>query len=354
MSSTYRPAFGGLSSELSFPPVTRRLAVLHRSPGLRASSPRCPPVPRGCRRMRPINPVADSRTAARLRAVPDPSARPVEPRAGARLRQRHRVRARRRTRDYVLDAEILRLRLGVARDLSPAAFVDGGRRASAAAMPDSSTAFSTGTTVSSASRSSDRERRPHNEFLYRARRCPTASSSHAATERPLPGRRPARGRAPAGPAPADRRHASPCRLPPAPAGYGRGVVAGGLVTTVRAPLASPLVDEGSLGVGYTPTHGDLTAVPAHELRCRGARASVALLGTSVALRQPLLPHAVLSRHDDSAARPPGPVARFRLDPGDAKRAGVADRHDRGPGAERPGGGSGVPAGGGALSGQVPT
>ena len=33
--------------------------------------------------------------------------------------------------------------------------------------------------------------------------------------------------------------------------------AAGLVTTVRAPLAEPLIYEGSLGLGYTPTHGDL-------------------------------------------------------------------------------------------------
>ena len=44
-----------------------------------------------------------------------------------------------------------------------------------------------------------------------------------------------------------------------PTGYGRGVVAGGVIATVRAPLAKPLVYEGSLGLGYTPTHGDLTA-----------------------------------------------------------------------------------------------
>jgi hypothetical protein len=44
----------------------------------------------------------------------------------------------------------------------------------------------------------------------------------------------------------------------APVGYGRGVVGTGLVTTVRAGLAEPLTYEGSLGLGYTPTHGDLT------------------------------------------------------------------------------------------------
>ena len=45
----------------------------------------------------------------------------------------------------------------------------------------------------------------------------------------------------------------------APVGYGRGVPAAGLVTTVRAPLAAPLLYEASLGLGATPTHGDLSA-----------------------------------------------------------------------------------------------
>src|SRR6185312_11592587 len=43
----------------------------------------------------------------------------------------------------------------------------------------------------------------------------------------------------------------------APESYGRGVVGAGLVTTVRAALAEPLVYEGSVGVGYAPTHGAL-------------------------------------------------------------------------------------------------
>jgi hypothetical protein len=43
----------------------------------------------------------------------------------------------------------------------------------------------------------------------------------------------------------------------APAGYGRGVVSLGLLNTVRASLNHRLVFEGSVGAGFTPTHGDL-------------------------------------------------------------------------------------------------
>ena len=43
----------------------------------------------------------------------------------------------------------------------------------------------------------------------------------------------------------------------APAGYGRGVPAAGVVTTVHLPVARPLVYEGSLGLGATPAYGAL-------------------------------------------------------------------------------------------------
>jgi hypothetical protein len=44
-----------------------------------------------------------------------------------------------------------------------------------------------------------------------------------------------------------------------PDGYGRGTVSVNAVTTLRAPFASRLVYEGSVGLGYTPTDGPLAA-----------------------------------------------------------------------------------------------
>ncbi|MEP6571781.1 MAG: DUF3187 family protein [Gemmatimonadota bacterium] len=46
----------------------------------------------------------------------------------------------------------------------------------------------------------------------------------------------------------------------APAGYGRGTLSANLITTLRVPLAERLSYEASLGVGVTPTHGDLSAI----------------------------------------------------------------------------------------------
>jgi hypothetical protein len=42
-----------------------------------------------------------------------------------------------------------------------------------------------------------------------------------------------------------------------PEGYGKGVVSVGLLNTFRAPLHPRVIYEGSFGVGFTPTHGSL-------------------------------------------------------------------------------------------------
>ncbi len=42
-----------------------------------------------------------------------------------------------------------------------------------------------------------------------------------------------------------------------PNGYNRGVVSASAITTVRTPIGNRFAYEGSLGLGYTPRHGDL-------------------------------------------------------------------------------------------------
>ncbi len=46
----------------------------------------------------------------------------------------------------------------------------------------------------------------------------------------------------------------------APAGYGRGVVSMNLINTVHLVPVSRLILEGGLGLGYTPSHGDLEEI----------------------------------------------------------------------------------------------
>jgi hypothetical protein len=156
--------------------------------------------------------------------------------------------------DYTLDAELLRLRLGVARDLSPSAFVmaDAAARGSYAGFLDGVlNAYHDLIGV----KLEAREDRPDNAFLYRL---------------DLPDGV-VRDRRPGDLFLDDVRLGAGLRLGPrlqtlavitlptttGPAGYGRGVPGAGLITTLRAPLVEPLTYEGSLGLGYTPTHGDL-------------------------------------------------------------------------------------------------
>lgn len=157
---------------------------------------------------------------------------------------------------YDLDSEILRLHLRAARDLGASAFLELDASVGGAydGFLDGFLNWyhrALGITLE------ERERRPNDAFLYRIE---------------LPGGVGLRGR-PSALYVGDVRAAVGLRLTrhlqtvasltlptsTAPAGYRRGVPAAGLVTTVRLPIARPLVYEGSLGLGYTPTHGDLAA-----------------------------------------------------------------------------------------------
>jgi hypothetical protein len=203
----------------------------------------------------PINPMADSRTALGFEPYRPPQADRWS--LGLALDYASAVEyILSRRADFVLDAELLRLRLRIARDLSPSAFVlaDVQAQGSYAGFLDGVLNWYHNLI---GVRLEARDIRPENAFLYRldlpdgevlARR---SSDLYLGDVRLAAGLR-------RGPY---LQLLGSVTLPTAtgPAGYGRGVVGAGLVTTVRAPLAEPLVYEGSLGLGYTPTHGDLTA-----------------------------------------------------------------------------------------------
>jgi hypothetical protein len=203
---------------------------------------------------RPINPVADSRTVLGFEpyrtsgpgrwsgslALDYASAVEHESEPGAR---------------YDLDSEILRLRLRVARAVGVEGFVelDAGVGAGYPGFLDGFLDWYHGL-IGITLR--ERERRPRNAFLYQLELPDGQLLSRRSTGVFLGDVRLSAG----------LRHGrhlqtvATVTLPTstAPTGYGRGVVAGGFVTTVRASLAGPLIYEGSVGVGYTPTHGDLS------------------------------------------------------------------------------------------------
>jgi hypothetical protein len=203
----------------------------------------------------PINPVADSRTPLGFEPFRDPRphrwsgdlaldyASTIEHVQGPRVR-------------YDLDSEILRLRLRLARDLGPRAFIelDAPLGGSYAGFLDGFLHWYhnlLGITLE------EREQRPRNAFLYQVQlpdgvlRTRRPSDLFLGDMRLAAGLRYGRR----------MQTVASITLPTstAPAGYGRGTLGAGLVTTARIPLATPVTYEGSLGLGATPTHGDLSA-----------------------------------------------------------------------------------------------
>ena len=329
------------------PPIRR----LDRSPGLAPLRPAGRPCPgaAGLPSGQPGRATPEPRSASSRIRTPGPW--PMVRRSGARLREHHRAR-RRAERDGTISTA----RSSGSGSAWPGPSAPGRSSswtpASAAAIPDFSTDFSTGTTASSASPCPS---------ASAARTTPSCISSSCPTARCSPGARPACSWATSGCRPACATAGtcrpsprSPCRRPPAPAGYGRGVVAGGIVTTVRAPLASPLVYEGSIGLGYTPRHGDLTATSARRF-CRGARGSDG--GSGGVSRSTATSSSTRPYYHDTTM-PALDRRELSLDFGWilATRAGREWRlgltEDLEPGG--PGSRSGLPAGGDALRAQVPT
>jgi hypothetical protein len=233
--------------------------VTHRAAPLLAGLLVClliPPRPapaQGLPAYAPINPVAESRTPLGFEPFRPP--RPGRWSVGLTLDYASAIEHAQEPRaSFDLDAEILRLRVRLARDLSPAAFVemDAGVGGSYPGFLDGFLHWYhnlLGITLA------ERDRRPRDAFLYRI----VLPDGLAVVRRPsdlfLGDLRVGAG----------LRHGrhlqtvASLTLPTstAPAGYGRGVVAAALVTTVRVPLAEPLLYEGSFGLGYTPRHGDL-------------------------------------------------------------------------------------------------
>jgi hypothetical protein len=202
----------------------------------------------------PINPVADSRTVLGFEPYRAPSSSAWN--LGLALDYASAIEvADSRRADYTLDAELLRLRVRVARDLGPALFVmaDASAQGSYAGFLDSFLNWYhdlIGVTLEA------REKRPDDAFLYRLDLPDGVSRDRRSSDLFLGDLRLSAGLR-------RGRHLqtiATLTLPTStgPGGYGRGVVATGLLTTVHAKLAEPWTYEGSLGLGYTPTHGDLS------------------------------------------------------------------------------------------------
>jgi Protein of unknown function (DUF3187) len=156
--------------------------------------------------------------------------------------------------DYVLDSELLRINLGLARDLGPRVFLllDASVGGAYAGFMDGFLDWYHGALGIEVS---ERARRPRDGFLYQVTLPDGSSVSRSRSDLFLGDIRAGLG----------RRHNSwlqsvlSLTLPTAtgPGGYGRGVPALGLLNTVRAHPRSGWIYEGSLSLGFTPAHGRL-------------------------------------------------------------------------------------------------
>jgi hypothetical protein len=222
-------------------------------------------VAQGLPAFAPINPVAAGRTP--LSFEPFRSYRPGSWGLSASLSYASTIETNNiPTATYLLDSELLRVRFGVSRDLSPRTFVlaDAELLGAYSGFLDGFLDWYHGLLGINIP---EREHRPHDQFGYFV-------DLH--NEPPLRGR-------PDDAFLGDTRLGVGVRVHPAvqsvavvtlptstgPEGYGRGVVTAGLLNTAHLVVSSRLTGEGSLGLGFAPRHGTL-AESQHELLASGS------------------------------------------------------------------------------------
>ena len=155
---------------------------------------------------------------------------------------------------YILDAEIMRFSVELARDINPHAFV-ALRTSLGGAYPGFLDGFLHWYHGLLGIRLRERDARPRDQFLY-AITLPDGTGVHRASSNLFL---------------EDLRVGLGIRYKPglqsvisltlptstAPAGYDKGVVSVGVLNTFRASLHPRVIYEGSFGVGFTPDHGGL-------------------------------------------------------------------------------------------------
>jgi hypothetical protein len=156
--------------------------------------------------------------------------------------------------DYVLDSELLRITLGLRRDLGSRGFVTlgAGLGGAYAGFLDGFLDWYHGTLGIEVS---ERERRPRDRFLYTVTLPDGSNVSRPRSNLFLEDVRVGFG----------IRHnprfqsVVSLTLPTStgPEGFGRGVPSVAVMSTLRTALDPRFVYEGSLGLGYTPSHGNL-------------------------------------------------------------------------------------------------
>jgi len=202
----------------------------------------------------PLSPVASSRSGVYFQPLRDPA--PGRWTAALSFDYGSVIEYNRLDQaDYVLDSEVLRIGFGASRDLGRRTFfqLTGSFGGSYPGFLDGFLDWYHGAL---GIRVSERERRPQDRFLYTVTLPDGLSVRRSANSLFLGDLSVGLG----------IRHSPRVQsvisvtLPTAtgPAGYGKAVPSVAVLNTVRAPLTSRLLYEGSLGVGLTPASGPLS------------------------------------------------------------------------------------------------
>jgi hypothetical protein len=201
----------------------------------------------------PLNPVSSSRSGLYFQPFREPA--PGRWTTTIALDYASLIEYNRLSRaDYVLDSEVLRFSVGLARDLTRHTFVALGTSLGGAysGFMDGFLDWYHGAL---GIRISERERRPRDQFLYSISLSDGTGVRRARSNLFLQ----------------DLRLGLGIRYTPrfqsvisltlptstGPEGYGKGVISVGLLNTFRAPLNRGVVYEGSFGIGFTPAYGSL-------------------------------------------------------------------------------------------------
>jgi hypothetical protein len=202
----------------------------------------------------PLNPMASSRTGLYYQPYRDPA--PGRWTAAFSFDYASVIEYNRLSQaDYVLDSELLRMSLGLTRDLGPRTFVtlNGALGGAYAGFLDGFLDWYHGRL---GIRMSERERRPKDQFLYTVTLPDGRSVSRSRQNLFIDDLRFGLGIR----AGSQVQSVFSLTLPTStgPQGYGRGVPSLSVINTMRAAVTPQLGYEGSLGLGFTPAHGDMT------------------------------------------------------------------------------------------------
>lgn len=246
-----RVRYGALSSAGYSSPVTPRTGLPLSIALVLLLATHRDGVGQGLPELAPLNPMSSSRSGLYYQPFREPS--PGHWVAVFAVDYASVIEYNRLTQaDYVLDSELLRVSLGLSRDLSPRSFLT-----LAASVGGAYAGFMDGFLDwyhgALGIRVSERDKRPQDRFLYTVTlpdgNTVSRSRSNFFLEdiRVGVGIRPSRV----------FQTVLSITLPTStgPEGYGRGVPSVGVLNTFRSHLDPRLLYEGSLGMGFTPSHG---------------------------------------------------------------------------------------------------